>query len=279
MPLGRRWNPGVWAIALVAAPVALGSAYSLAASVGLAGAGAGEFAPGRLLGVLSAAETWRSVGWTVWTAAVATVLASAGAMLIAILLRGVKGARALAVIPLAVPHVAGALAVLLLLGQSGLLSRVAFALGWTSQPADFPPLIYDRPGIGLILAFAWKELPFLALTALAVRDTRSSLLEEVARTLGANRRATWRRVTLPLLWRGMAPSIIAVFAFLLGQYEMAVLLGPSDPLPLPVLTYERSMDSVLPRRGEAHALALIALGLTLLLVIMHEMVRQPEDDA
>lgn len=279
MALGSRWNPGVWAIALVAAPVALGSAYSLAATVGLVGAGAEGFAPDRLLRVLRAVDTWQSVGWTVWTAAVATMLASAGAILIASLLRGVKGARTLAVLPLAVPHVAGALAILLLLAQSGLLSRLAFAIGWTSQPADFPPLVYDRPGIGLILAFAWKELPFLALTALAVRDTRSSLLEEVARTLGADRRATWRRVTLPLLWRGMAPSIIAVFAYLLGQYEMAVLLGPSDPLPLPVLTFERSMDSDLSRRGEAHALALIALALTLVLVIMHEMVRQPDEDA
>ncbi|MBK6306746.1 MAG: ABC transporter permease subunit [Gemmatimonadetes bacterium] len=178
-----------------------------------------------------------------------TALAFAAAVTVA---RGAGGsllARQLALIPLALPHVAGALAALLLLGQSGFLSRAAHAVGWIDGPAEFPAMVYDPAGIGLTLAFAWKEFPFLLLNAIAVLDSRDRTLEETARSLGADASQTWRRVTWPLLWRGMAPAVIAVFAFLVGQYEMAVLLAPSDPLPLSRLTQERAVDPDLARRG------------------------------
>ena len=138
-------------------------------------------------------------------------------------------------LPMAVPHVAAALAALLMLGQSGLLSRVSYALGLTSTAGAFPALVYDRTGVALVLTFVWKELPYLTLTAMAVllNDTRE--LEEVARTLGATPRQAFWRVTWPQLWRGTAPAVIAAFAFLVGQYEMPALLAPSDPVPLSIL--------------------------------------------
>ncbi len=120
-----------------------------------------------------------------------------------------------------------------------------------------------------MLAFAWKEFPYLTLTALAVLLTRSGELEEVARTLGATPRQVFRRVTWPHLWRGIAPAVLAAFAFLIGHYEIPALLAPSDPLALPLLTYERSVDSNLARRGEAHVLALLALAIAAAIVLVH----------
>src|SRR5262245_5488921 len=62
------------------------------------------------------------------------------------------------------------------------------ALPISTSPADFPPLVYDRLGASLVFAFAWKELPYLTLTAMAVLLTDTRELEEVARTLGATAR-------------------------------------------------------------------------------------------
>lgn len=267
------------AIAVLAGPVVVGAVYSLAASVGLAGAGGTGFTLATWHELVRAGEVWRSVGWTLMTAGLGTALAFAAAVAVA---RGAGGsllARQLALVPLALPHVAGALAALLLLGQSGFLSRVAHAAGWIDGPADFPALVYDRAGIGVTLAFAWKEFPFLLLNAIAVLDSRDRTLEETARSLGADAAQTWRRVTWPLLWRGMAPAVVAVFAFLVGQYEMSVLLAPSDPLPLSMLTQERAVDPDLARRGAAHALALVALLLTMGLVVMHARVESSGEGA
>ena len=266
--MNRRELPAVAASLLLASPVVVGALYSTLAPLGLAGAGANGPTLGAIGTVLRASDTWRGLGWTMATAAVATIAATAAACYVAVRLRTSRAGHVLAILPMGVPHVAAALAALLLLGQSGFFSRITYMLGWTATPGEFPALVYDPAGVSLVVAFAWKEFPFLTLTALAVLLTTSTDLEEAARTLGANSHQTYRRVTWPQLWRGLAPAVLAAFAFLIGQYEMPALLAPSNPLALPLLTYERSVDSMLARRAEAH-LGLLALVVSALIVLLH----------
>jgi molybdate transport system permease protein len=98
-------------------------------------------------------------------------------------------------------------------------------------------------------------------------------LEEAARTLGANPAAVFRRVTLPLLWRGLLPATVAVFVFVAGAYEAAAVLAPSDPLALPLLTLERYTDANLSRRSDAFVLVLVGMAVSLLAVVAHEWAR------
>jgi len=267
----------VWLAALVAAPVAVGIAYSLAAATGLAGFDAGSFTLARIQRVLSERAVWESLGWTVRTAAFATALAGAAACAAAVAFRRAspldRVARALAVLPLPLPHLVAAATAVLVLGQSGLLSRIAAAAGWIAMPAQMPALVYDRGGIGLILMLGWKEFPFLALVAFSVLATRGAALEETARSLGAGRWQTFRRVTWPILWRGLAPAAVSVFAFAAGSYEAAALLAPSDPLAFPVLTYERYTEPDLTLRGDAFVLALVGFLIAALAVGLHEWLR------
>lgn len=254
---------------VVALPVFVGAGYSMCAALGLLGAGAQGLTWTAVHAVIGSSDTWRSVAWTFATAGCATILSAIVACMLA---RGAARGRAaqfLAVLPLAVPHVAAALAAVLLLGQSGLLSRVAFAMGVIEAPSDFPPLVYDRAGIALVFAFAWKEIPYLTLTAVAVLAMEGRPLEEAARSLGATPAQAFWRITWPRLWRGLSPAVIAAFAYLVGQYEMPALLAPSDPLSLSLLTYERSVDPQLARRADAHVLALLALGFAIGLVVLH----------
>lgn len=268
---------GLGVAVLVAAPVAVGVAYSLAAATGLAGYGARGFTLERIGRVLGEAAVWESFGWSVRTAAIATLLAGAAAVLAAVAFRGVspvdRAARALAVLALPVPHLVAGTTAVLVLGQSGLLARMAASAGWLTAPADMPPLVYDGLGVGLILMLGWKEFPFLALVAFTVLATRGTALEEAARSLGAGPWQRFRRITWPILWRGLAPAAAAVFAFAVGSYEAAALLGPSDPLALPVLTLERYTDPDLERRGDAFVLTLLGLALAALVVVLHEWLR------
>ena len=265
----REDAPATVAALCVAAPVIAGAAYSVLASVGVVGAGAAGITWMSVVRVLGDGQTWRGVAWTVTTAGAATALAATVAVAIAVHARDSRIARLLAVLPMSVPHVAAALAALLMFGQSGVLSRLAFAAGLIAQPSDFPALVYDRFGFSLIAAYAWKEIPYLTLTAVAIATTRSDGLEMVARSLGATPGQAFRRVTLPLLRRGLAPAVLAAFAFLIGQYEMPALLAPSDPSPLPLLTYERAVHPDLTRRAEAHVLGLLALAIAAIVVIAH----------
>jgi len=259
---GLRQAPGLLASALLAGPVMVGLAYSVLGALGLVGPGAsGQVGPDRLVRVLSEGVVWRGAVWSLWVAAASTGLATIGAVAVAVVFRdgavSHRVGRSLALLPLPIPHVVAGVTGILILSQSGLLARLAWAAGWIDAPAGMPVLVYDRPGVGFIVAMSWKELPFLALLATSVLATRGRGLEETARSLGAGPLATFRRVTWPLLWRGLLPGCVAVFTFVAGSYEAAALLAPSDPLALPLLAWERYHDAALDRRGDAYVLALL----------------------
>ena len=262
---------------LVAAPVLVGIAYAAAASAGVVGAGAGAVSAVRLIRVLSDGQTWAGLVWSVSVAGVATVVATAGAVAIAVCFRGSglsdRVARALAAAPLPLPHLVAAALAVWVLGQSGMLARVAFTIGLIAAPSAMPPLIYDRWGVGLVLTMAWKEMAFLSVVATALLSTRTAAAEETARTLGATSWETFRRVTFPVLWRGLVPAVVAVFIFVVGSYEAAALLAPSSPLALPLLVAERAADPDLGRRGDAYVVTLLLLGMGIVAVFAHEWVR------
>lgn len=268
---------GILAGALLAAPVLLGVAYALVGSLGMVGAGAHGLSGASWSRVLADRATWAGVGWSLWIGAASTAISTGIAVLLAVVFRGsarLDGtARALALLPLPIPHLVAAVGAVLVLGQSGVLARMAHAAGFAEVPADLPALVSDPWGIGLIAALVWKEVPFLALVAFSVLAARGTALEEAARTLGAGRWATFRLVTWPILWRGMLPAVVAVFTFVVGSWEVAVLLAPSDPLALPLQIMERHTDPALARRGDAWVLVLLALGLAAVAVALHERLR------
>lgn len=268
--------PLLLAGALLGVPIAVAIGYQLAGALGLVG----DAAPGTTMRVLRDGAVWRSVLLSLWIAAAGTALSLAGALLIALTLGGRAPldhvARRVAALPLPVPTVAAAVAVLLLLSQSGWLSRVAAQLQLVATPAQFPALVYDAWALGVIITVVWKELPFLTLVALGLLSLRGSALVDAARTLGATRWQAARTITLPLLLRGMAPSIIAVFVFILGSLELPMVLGPSSPLALPMLIQERRQALGAESHAEAYVIALLATGLALLAAFAHEALRRSD---
>jgi len=128
---------------------------------------------------------------------------------------------------LAFPHLVWAVALSLLLAQSGLLARLAAALGLIDAPAQFPVLVRDRYGLGIILHYVIKEMPFLVLIVLAVLRTQGATYDLVAENLGA----------LPLLGPGLA--VAALFAFLVSwsQYVLTLLIGGGRVITLPILLF------------------------------------------
>ncbi len=269
----ERSRTGVLLAALLALPVVLGIAYVALAAMGIAGAGAHGPTAVPLQDVLTNRATWRGLTWSLWVAGVSTVMATIIAVMIGVLFRGAsitdRVGRSFALLPLPVPHVVAGLLGVQLFAQSGWIARLAHAAGAVAEPAAMPALIYDTFGIGLIVTMTWKEAPFLSAVAIALLSMRGTTAEEAARTLGATAARTLQLITIPLLLRGMMPAIVAVFVFVFGNFEVAVLLSPSDPLPLPLLIEERALDADLARRAGAHVSALLAFAVAIAAVIIH----------
>ncbi len=219
----------------------------------------------------AAAEFWPSLLFSLWISLASTVLAAAGALGVAVALTGRRRSGSAPVLllhlNLAFPHLVWAIALSLLLAQSGLLARAAAALGLIDGPAAFPVLVRDRYGLGIILDYVSKEIPFLTLILLAVLRTQPHAYTLIAENLGATAWQRLRYVTLPLVLPALGVGSLLVFAFVFGAYEVPAVLGVRFPRMLAALALEFFLDPDLHRRAEGMAISLLMALVVLLIVV------------
>lgn len=239
-------------VALFAAPLALVLAQSF-----------GYGAPGGF-----STEYWRQVAadpeflsalwFSLRVALVSTLISLVLGLGLALLLqRARRTAQLLSRVPLVVPHLVVGYTLLLFLGRSGLLARLAYAAGLIREIEQFPVLVHDAFGWGIIFAYVWKEAPFVALMVLPLLGGGVKAWREAARTLGASPWQALRHVVLPLTWPGLAASGAIIFAYSFGAFELPLILGRSFPRALPVLAYQRYVSPDLALRPEAMVIALV----------------------
>lgn len=203
------------------------------------------------------------LGLTLQIAAVATALACVLGVAIALLVRRVRRRRwaaRLTQINIAIPHLVGAFAISVLVSQTGLLSRLSYAVGLTSSPDAFPALTADAHGFGVMTEYVWKEAPFIALLALAALSRGTEQLERAGQVLGANRWQRLRHITIPAVVPPVMAGSILVFAFTFGSYEVPYLLGRPYPATLPVVAFQDYTATDLTMRPEAMAIAMLITG-------------------
>ena len=214
------------------------------------------------------------IAW--WSAVFACILGVALSMAL-IKCRKARGATLYAIrLPILVPHAVVAVFMVQILGQTGLIARVMFALGLLEDYTRFPQFLYTPSYFGTILAYLWKEIPFVAYFVLAFMASISGTLGEAAENLGASPLRGFFEVTLPLSFRVIAKAFLIIFIFAFGGYELPLLLGATLPKALSVQTYLAYMSPDLLQRplamamngtmlllsaGVAFAYALVVIGL------------------
>ena len=199
----------------------------------------------------------------------AVVVGVGGALLIRSTRRGKRLLSALFQSTLPVPHVVGALAMLLLLSQGGTLSRLTNAVGLTHGSRGFPELAGDRFGWAILAEYVWKEAPFIGVVVLSALSSGVADLEDAARTLGAGPAARLRHVVVPLITPGVLATSILVFAYSFGSYEVPYLLGRPYPATLPVVAYQYYTDVDLNARPVAMAICVVIAVLIASLVALY----------
>ncbi|HTM50574.1 MAG TPA: ABC transporter permease subunit [Bryobacteraceae bacterium] len=206
-------------------------------------------------------------------AAVSTVLSAAGGLWLALSLRELalrsRAVHTLLQIPIAIPHLAAAVALIHFISPSGLIARIAFAAGVIDAPAGFPALINDRFGFGIVLVYVLKESPFVAAMTLALLARTGHDYEAVASTLGATAGQRLRYVTLPLVAPAAISASLIVFAFTFGAFDVPFLLGRQYPAMLGVVAQQRYGSLDLADRPAAIAIAVLMTAVTALLAWMY----------
>lgn len=164
---------------------------------------------------------------------------------------------------LAFPHAAFAIGIALLIAPTGWLARLlATAFAWQAPPQWVT--VQDSYGVSLMLALAIKESWFM-LWMLAALLGEQSIHQHmtIARSLGYSRIQAWWTILLPQILPRLGWPLMAVFAYGLSVVDMALVLGPTTPPTLAVLTWQWLSDPNLARVAQGTIGALLLVGLLL----------------
>ena len=182
-------------------------------------------------------SVWVSLRIALWSAVLASVF---GVLVCAALIKCQKtrGGFLYAVrLPILVPHAVVAVFIVQIFSQTGLIARAGYALGLLEDYTQFPQILYSPNYLGAILAYLWKEIPFVAYFVLAFMSSISGTLGEAAENLGASPVRSFFEVTLPLSIPVISKAFLIIFIFAFGGYELPLLLGSTLPKALSVQTY------------------------------------------
>ncbi|RIJ42397.1 ABC transporter permease subunit [Pontibacter oryzae] len=228
---------------LAAAPVAGGLLYGLAYSFGLTGALSSGFTLQHWQQVLASGVLLQSLAYSLYIAFAAITLATASSLFLSLYFQ--KSLRTgllsyLLYLPLTIPAVVMGFLVFQLFTKSGLVSRMSYGLSWISELQQFPDLVHDSIGFGIILAHTLMAVPFLTLLFHAIyREQNLGQLQQVSENLGAGKVYFVRHIAVPMLLKTAAPNLLLYFIFILGAYEVPLLIGSQQHPMVSVLAVQK----------------------------------------
>jgi len=204
---------------------------------------------------------YRSLGVTVGLAAATAILSGVMGLLVALFLaerrRKWKWLQIIFQLPIGIPHLLSAYLLMQVLMQSGWLARIAFHLGLVDSFEAFPVLIHDDWGIGVILAYLWKEVPFMVLFIYPFIVKLIEDWQETAQVLGGTFSQTVSWVVVPILMPMWVGGMWIVFAFTLGSYEIPALLARTSFGVIPVIAFQEYSQFGLERQPIAIAMNMV----------------------
>jgi putative spermidine/putrescine transport system permease protein len=206
-----------------------------------------------------------TIATTLWLAVPVTVLNLALAVPVALRVRLMRRQRLLTtilVLPVTLGTVLVAEGLLNYLGPQGWLNRALITIGLTAAPLR---LVHNYWGVFLSLVIT--GFPFTFLLTLSYVTGIDPALEQAAAVLGADARARFRRILLPLLVPGLAITFCLSFVQAFSVFPSAVLLGaPAGPTRvISIAAYEAAFEQY--DQPLASAIAMV-MGLVQLAVVV-----------
>lgn len=173
---------------------------------------------------------------------------------------------------LILPHIAVAFIVLILWTQSGFFASVGHWLGLVETPADFPAVLFSGNGLGMILAYAYKETPFVILLVMAVLARTDPRLVTTGRMLGASEVTVFWRIVVPRIMPAVNTAFIILYLYTFGAFDIPFLLGESSPGMLSIEIYNLYFKRDLVNRPTAMAMLMLMFAFSVVLIMLYSRV-------
>lgn len=158
----------------------------------------------------------------------------------------------IAIVPIVSPPFIGAMAIIMLFGNNGLISYRLLGLQ-NVQIYGFRGLLFAQ-----VITF----FPVAYITLKGVMESISPTLEDAAMDLGGSRWKVFARVTLPLTVPGIASAMLVLFIETLADFGNPLILAGSQFPVLSVQAYLQITGMYNLPRGSALAVVLLAPSIT-----------------
>lgn len=172
---------------------------------------------------------------------------------------GISALRAFVTLPLVLPPVVGGVALLVAFGRRGFFGQYLYE--WTGFSLPFTVW-------AVIIAETFVAMPFLIVTVEGALRSADRGLEEAAATLGSRPFATFRRVTLPLIWPSLVAGSVLTWARALGEFGATATFAGSFPgvtQTMPTYVYETMQND--PDAAIALSLVLLVVSVSVLALL------------
>lgn len=222
---------------LIVLPFSAGLLYAVLYSFGLIGILNNGFTFKFWLHVFTDANTWSSLAFSFYVALVSIFFTTLFALLFMICEPERSRTTPFFVfVPLALPAIVAAFFTFQFLSASGWLSRLTHFLHLTHGIENFPDLVNDPGGIGIITTHVLLAVPFFIILFQSYYRTENlKALKNLSATLGGSSTQFYLRILIPVLLRKSSASLLLYFIFMLGSYEIPLLLGKQQPQMISVL--------------------------------------------
>jgi putative spermidine/putrescine transport system permease protein len=176
----------------------------------------------------SDAYSLNNLGMTLWTTIVCALLLLMISLPIALYLRFASGpiaayVQALAILPMFVPSIILAYALIRVLGPNGMIDLL---LNFAGLPKLHTPYLTPwGPVIGLV----WDNIPLTVLILLAGLGSVGNKAIEAARDVGANRLQVFTSIILPQVTNSILVALSFAVLGIFSAFTLPYLLGPASP--------------------------------------------------
>lgn len=227
-------------VLMTVVPLASGLVYALQYSFGWAGIINSGFTFAHWSKFVTSSEPYLSLGFSMYITVASLFIALSIAVYLSLKASKLFKRGALSYLiyfPLAFPAIVTALFIFQQLSKAGFISRIFYNIGLIDKLDEFPGLVNDTFGIGIILSHVLLAVPFFVLYLMnLINNEQIPSHIEIARTLGANPGTVLRKVTLPILLKRAWSTILLYAIFIMGSYEIPLILGRQSPQMISVMT-------------------------------------------
>ncbi|MBK4346298.1 ABC transporter permease [Lacisediminihabitans changchengi] len=208
--------------------------------------------------VFTSAQFLDSLGVTIVVTVVSTAVVMVLAWCLALTLRFRDGwmsrtIAGLAVVPMFIPAVIGAYAIVTFYAPNGFVRTLAAQFGWEDAPT------FSYTIVGVIIGSIWSNLPFAVLMISSGLASVPEGLIEAAKDVGASANRRLWTILVPLT---AVPSIIAATFTaigIIGSFTLPYIVGPTGGNMLGPLMSSTYSAFNMPQQAQVMAIAVFAL--------------------